>query len=180
MKNKIKVVLLGFLARKDMTGYDLKQAIDCTINHFWKVSYGQIYPTLKILVEQELARVQEVSQEGVPDKKVYTITNAGRAVVEIWLEDNDCEERYRSETLLKINNGDLVSGSKTIDTLTHRKAQCVAQLEGYKAIRNQYPDLDKLEGGDLYSMLTLDFGLDYFEFLRQWYEKTEDYLRSRS
>ena len=38
--------LLGLLYQRPRSGYDLKQAVDRSIRHFWAASYGQIYPEL--------------------------------------------------------------------------------------------------------------------------------------
>jgi len=44
--------VLGLPARRELSGYDLKTAIDRTIRHFWAASYGQIYPELRRLEER--------------------------------------------------------------------------------------------------------------------------------
>ena len=44
--------VLGLLSRRELSGYDLKTAIDRAIRHFWAASYGQIYPELRRLEER--------------------------------------------------------------------------------------------------------------------------------
>lgn len=61
--------ILGLLTTDCHTGYDIKQMMDTSLNHFWKISYGQIYPTLKKLVEDGWAVVTDTAQESKPDKK---------------------------------------------------------------------------------------------------------------
>ena len=43
--------VLGLIALKPRSGYDVKRIIDTSIRHFWAASYGQIYPELKRLEE---------------------------------------------------------------------------------------------------------------------------------
>src|SRR5829696_6868947 len=37
-------VVLGLIALRARTGYDIKRAVDTSIRHFWAASYGQISP----------------------------------------------------------------------------------------------------------------------------------------
>src|SRR3954464_2866479 len=42
-------VILGMLAAKPRSGYEIKQLVDSSARFFWAASYGQIYPELKTL-----------------------------------------------------------------------------------------------------------------------------------
>src|SRR6266536_1228811 len=43
------LVVLGLLALRPRSGYEIKQTIDKTTRFFWNASYGQIYPELRRL-----------------------------------------------------------------------------------------------------------------------------------
>ncbi|MEJ9314325.1 PadR family transcriptional regulator, partial [Priestia megaterium] len=73
-ENRTTYAILGLLTTECRTGYEIKQLMDRSLNHFWKISYGQIYPTLQKLVNNELATVNSVAQTDKPDKKEYVIT----------------------------------------------------------------------------------------------------------
>ena len=47
----LKHALLGILGHGQMTGYELKQFFDSSVQHFWNAELSQIYPTLKSLEE---------------------------------------------------------------------------------------------------------------------------------
>jgi len=57
--NRTKYAILGILALAPQTGYELKQFIERSLSAFWQESYGQLYPTLKLLVKEGLALVDE-------------------------------------------------------------------------------------------------------------------------
>lgn len=59
-----------------MHGYEMMKALEEKSGGFYMPSPGSIYPTLQMLEDRGLVSVQEV--EG---KKVYTITDAGRAML---------------------------------------------------------------------------------------------------
>jgi len=77
---EVRTICLGLLTRGDATGYEIKKQFDEEgFGHFAEASFGSIYPALGRLTEEGLVSVREESQEKRPDRKVYSITEAGRA-----------------------------------------------------------------------------------------------------
>jgi DNA-binding PadR family transcriptional regulator len=74
----IQSILLGFLMRNSMTGYDLKKAFSLSFAFFSGLSYGSIYPALKKMEKNGLITKQVEIRDGAPNRKVYTITETGR------------------------------------------------------------------------------------------------------
>ncbi len=95
--------ILGFLSLGSMTGYDLKKYMDNSTQFFWHAELSQIYPTLKQLESKGLIKAEVIPQDGKPDKKVYSITKAGRAELVAWLSE-PLEETppTKSPVLLKL------------------------------------------------------------------------------
>ncbi|WP_143522374.1 PadR family transcriptional regulator, partial [Pseudomonas sp. 2822-17] len=62
--NDTTYAILGILTTECKSGYAIKQLIDQSLYHFWKISYGQIYPTLKVIVQEGLAEVRTSTKEG--------------------------------------------------------------------------------------------------------------------
>ena len=56
-------VILGMLAWRPMSGYDIKATVDRSTRLFWAASYGQIYPELRRLAEAGL--VEGEAESGV-------------------------------------------------------------------------------------------------------------------
>src|SRR5690606_17032441 len=116
--NHTKYAILGLLTTDCRTGYQMKRLIDTSLNHFWKISYGQIYPTLKQLVEDGLANVQETTQDGKPDKKEYFLTEKGEDELLKWLESPlDQIPVPKNEVLLKLFFSRHQDNTKTIHYL---------------------------------------------------------------
>jgi DNA-binding PadR family transcriptional regulator len=76
----VQSVLLGFLMRNSMTGYDLKKAFSLSFSFFSGLSYGSIYPALKKMESQGLVSKRTEIQDGAPNRKIYSITEAGKLV----------------------------------------------------------------------------------------------------
>jgi PadR family transcriptional regulator, regulatory protein AphA len=108
--NQTQFALLGLLDSKPRTGYELKQLIGCSIAHFWREGWGQIYPTLKKL-ESEKLLTRSVVKHGHRARQVYRITRAGRARLQAWLASPVSPEVPRNELLLKLFFGGIGSGT---------------------------------------------------------------------
>jgi PadR family transcriptional regulator AphA len=68
------------------TGYDLKTVIDNSTANFWHAHHSQIYTTLHRMEEAGLVHSEIETQEDRPDKRVYSITEAGHEDLRSWLE----------------------------------------------------------------------------------------------
>lgn len=71
--------LLGLLTTWEASGYDIKQEFDGFVSVFWHSNLSQIYPELAKLENEGLIESRLVTQVGKPDKKLYQITESGKA-----------------------------------------------------------------------------------------------------
>ncbi len=96
----LKFALLGFLNYTPMTGYELEGWINASTGNFWHAELSQIYKTLKQLEKsgEVVSRIEP--QEGRPDRRVYTITDAGKANLEQWLATPILEDVDKKDPLL--------------------------------------------------------------------------------
>lgn len=76
-RGDIKFVLLELLKDQPRHGYELIKILEERSSGFYRPSAGVIYPTLQLLEEEG-----SVTSETTDGKKVYTITDAGRKLLE--------------------------------------------------------------------------------------------------
>jgi DNA-binding PadR family transcriptional regulator len=81
----LKYALLALLAQEARHGYDLKNAFEMMLGGTWPLNIGQVYTTLARLERDGLVESQLVPQELLPDRKVYSLTAAGKEELELWL-----------------------------------------------------------------------------------------------
>lgn len=98
----LKHALLGFLSYLPQTGYELKQVFDVSVRHFWPADQSQIYRTLGQMYDEELVALEVVKQQERPDRKVYSITEAGRAELHRWLTSGPPLQEMRSAPLVQV------------------------------------------------------------------------------
>jgi len=92
---------LTLLARGPLSGYDLAQRMKRPLGFFWQAQHSQIYPELADLEEQGCVFHQVIVQEDRPQKKLYTITEAGRSALKAWVTQPPLPAPERNELLLK-------------------------------------------------------------------------------
>src|SRR5690242_18766518 len=170
-KGKTPFAILGMLAREPLSGYDIKRLTECSTQHFWAESYGNLYPTLKKLEAQKLVTHCTEAQTGKPDRKVYSITPAGRKVLLEWLKRPVEFAPPRSELLLKLFFGDQIPLAKTREHL-----QCFAARERNRlATFTKLKDwLEKEHSNDVrlpFWLSTLSFGQHEAEARIKWAEE---------
>ena len=76
-RGDVKFALLELLRERPMHGYEMMKALEEKSGGFYTPSAGTIYPTLQMLEDRNLVTAQEAD-----GKKVYSITDAGRAFLE--------------------------------------------------------------------------------------------------
>ena len=83
----LKYVLLGLLSQYSRYGYELKRAAEQLLGHGAELNPGQLYPLLRKLAEQQLLDAERVEQEDRPDKRVFTLTEAGARELHTWFDE---------------------------------------------------------------------------------------------
>jgi len=159
--NNTTYAILGILTTDCRSGYAIKQLIDQSLNHFWKISYGQIYPTLKLIVEEGLATVHTSSHASKPDRHEYSLTAEGKEVLKGWLE-SPIEQIpiERNEVLLKLFFGRYQSHETTVQQLKDYKHKLEARYQTYLSIEQSITlNLANDHADDArYWLFTLDYG----------------------
>jgi PadR family transcriptional regulator AphA len=95
----VKTVCLGMLTDGPACGYDLKKHFESSFGHFFAAGYGSIYPALSTLADQGHVSCEHMPQEGKPDRKIYEITENGKAFLLEALDDPAPSHKVRSEFL---------------------------------------------------------------------------------
>ena len=167
--NHTTYAILGILTTKCRSGYDIKQFIDQSLNHFWKISYGQIYPTLKLMVEEGLAEVQTSTHQGKPDRKEYFLTLKGKETLKNWLAQPIQQIPIeRNEILLKLFFGRYQSKDNKEFLLEDYKQKLNARYQTYVEIEQMISNYKDNDEDAQYWLFTLDYGKRVTEAAIDW------------
>lgn len=130
----VRTLCLGILALGDATGYEIKKLVaDGAFSFFSEASYGSIYPALSRLMDEGLVTCREEAQDGKPDKKIYSLTETGRAELTVALQKDPGPDRQRSEFLASLLFAEAVSPERVNqlidDRIAHHKERISALKE---------------------------------------------------
>lgn len=94
----LRHALLGLLAEKPSSGWDLSRRFDDVLGSVWPAGHPQIYGELRKLTDEGFIAVRS---EGPRGRKDYQITDTGLAEVRRWLTDIGVNHTLRLESLLR-------------------------------------------------------------------------------
>lgn len=77
--------LLGLVGQSPAHGYELHQRLVNELGQIWHVSQSQTYSILKRLEANDYIQGNLKVQEGLPDRREFHLTPAGRERFETWL-----------------------------------------------------------------------------------------------
>jgi DNA-binding PadR family transcriptional regulator len=154
--------LLGLLESGPRHGYDLKRSYDEQFGHGRELHYGQVYATLARLLKNGLVEV-EAEPGGGPDRKRYTITEAGVSDVADWLTRPETPEPYLQSTLYT---------KVVLALLTGRDATDILDVQRAEHLRLMRELTRRKRDGDLADQLICDHALFHLEADLRWLELT--------
>jgi len=97
----VRTLCLSVLYEGESTGYEIRRlCVEGECSYFIEASFGSIYPALAKLEEEKFVTSRAEQQDGKPAKKIYSITDAGRAEFAQLLALPLGEDMFRSPFLL--------------------------------------------------------------------------------
>ncbi len=126
-------IVLGLLDQAGSgTPYDLKRAAEVSTNNFWTVPHTQIYTECARLAEGGL--LTEEREETGRRRRLYTVTDAGRAELERWRAEPSVgtSELRDASTLKLFFGGDPVALAKDQLGAHERQLEAYEQLIEHK------------------------------------------------
>jgi DNA-binding PadR family transcriptional regulator len=177
--------ILVSLCEQSGSGYELARRFDRSIGYFWSATHQQIYRTLRAMESDNWVTAAVVIQHGRPDKKVYTVSAAGRAELARWLAApldgtgrggalSDTRTREIAVKLRGAAYGDITMLRSQISALRAERAQLLDTYRGFE--KSQFPDPATLDGSALHQYLVLRGGIRAEESTIDWLDEVTSAL----
>jgi PadR family transcriptional regulator AphA len=160
--------ILGLLAVKPWTTYELAKQVDQTLSRFWPRARSKLYEEPKKLASAGLATATP-SATGRRRSTVYAITRAGRLALADWLARDSDPPIFESEHLLKVFYAENGSTEQLRATLADLRRWAIEKSGPNVEIGSRY-----LAGTGAHPerlptlVLTSRFLDDYLELLDRW------------
>jgi PadR family transcriptional regulator AphA len=167
-------VILGMLAARPRSGYEIKQLVDHSARFFWAASYGQIYPELKRLENAGLITGADASQ-GARQRTVYKLTASGKRAARDWIAGPPQVFELRDEGLLEIFFAGSIEPARTAEIARERARHSVEIASVLRGLEEMV-EASERDGGPEYqpdpgSLTVLRYGIEMNEWAAAWFER---------
>jgi len=157
--------LLGLLAQRACTGYELTRTFDESLAHVWPTKHSQIYPELARLQAAGLIRQ---SGSGARRSKTYSVTDEGIAEVRRWMTETVPADTTRTERMLRVFFLWLLTPEEARAYLEQQRERHRARIAEYQTIAPRIPGS---EGhANRMSRIALEAGIRVESALADWAE----------
>lgn len=173
------IVILGLLMVRDLTVYQLNQAFKSGIALIYSASYGSILSAIKkLLLSNEITFIELV--ENGRNKKIYHITEAGRAHFYKWMHADIDENKLEEMALCKVFFLGLIEPTDEKKAILENIIESIIRME--ESLNQLFQHLShlqltvdemKLFG---YQFKTLDYGIRSHRVAREWAQQLLDEL----
>lgn len=166
-------IILGFLQLKSLTSYDLKKALDTSVNHFYSTSYGSIHPALIKMEEKGWISCKDIST-GARKKKLFSITDSGKEAFHQWMGTEIPVTRIKEDALVRIFFFGLIPSGQRVQMIEDYIGKIQETLQLLKTLKQRVEAKEVpanfREIAD-YQMETLRFGIDSGIFTQTWFKE---------
>lgn len=131
MTTTLGFAVLGLLAKKRQTGYEISRAMQRPVGYFWRAGHSQIYPQLAALEAAGLARSTVIAGPGPRETKRYAITPAGKTALTTWLGGPVPGEDHKDELMLRVWSLWLLPADDARELVRTVRDEQLAALEAY-------------------------------------------------
>jgi DNA-binding PadR family transcriptional regulator len=170
--------ILGLLAIKPYTTYELARQMERTYNQWWPRARSKIYEEPKTLVAHGLATAVK-DRVGKRPRTTYTITAKGRRALAAWLKIPGDGPTLEFEQLTKIFLADQGTKADALATLDAARVWAASYMTGFADAARPYashegPFPDRLAP----NMVVSRFLLDFYELVHHWADWASDVVES--
>ncbi|WP_308279623.1 PadR family transcriptional regulator [Phycicoccus mangrovi] len=162
MPSLLGYALLGLLARRPSTGYDLARRMDRPVGYFWTARHSQIYPELARLESSALVEHVDIDGAGPRQTKRYSPTAAGLRALADWVITDPEPQPERDVEVLRLWSlwtAEPAQAAALVTTIRQRHLNRLAAYEAELAELQDDPTARDRGHPNFASRITLEGGV---------------------
>lgn len=133
----LRDAVLTALLEREYSGYDLAKEFDASVANFWMATPQQLYRELDRLAAQGLIQARIVHQERRPNKRMFSLTDAGREAIAQFTARAPKPSTMRDDLMIKVAAADAGDTRAVRDSVAERLQWAMAKLERYERLRTR-------------------------------------------
>src|SRR5689334_19676596 len=136
----LRDAVLAALLEGESSGYDLAKSFDASVANFWMATPQQLYRELDRLATHGLIEARLVHQERRPNKRMYSLTEAGREAIQHFTSRAPKPAVIRDELAVKVLAADAGNAAAVREFVAERLEWATAKLQRYERFRARMLD----------------------------------------
>ncbi|OBI14173.1 MULTISPECIES: PadR family transcriptional regulator [unclassified Mycobacterium] len=136
----LRDAVLAALLEGESSGYDLAKDFGASVANFWMATPQQLYRELDRLAEQGLIQARLVQQERRPNKRLFSLTDAGRDAIREFTGKPPKPLAMRDDLLVKVQAADIGDTPAVREFISERLQWATAKLQRYERLRARILD----------------------------------------
>ncbi|WP_250035869.1 PadR family transcriptional regulator [Paractinoplanes maris] len=133
----LRHALLAALSQGEASGYELAKRFDVGVAEFWSATPQQLYRDLERLEQDGMVSARVVEQSRRPNKRVFSLTAAGREELRAFTRRPAKPPAMRDEFLVQLQAVDLTDPGAAVEAAATRRERARQKLAGYDQLRER-------------------------------------------
>ncbi|PWI13859.1 PadR family transcriptional regulator [Streptomyces sp. Act143] len=135
----LRNAVMAALLEGEASGYDLAKGFEASVANFWMATPQQLYRELERMEREGLVSARVVQQERRPNKRLFSLTEAGLDVLRSYVADTPAKPTaIRDELMVKVqcvDIGDADDIRAVREAVAERKERSAAKLARYERMQ---------------------------------------------
>jgi DNA-binding PadR family transcriptional regulator len=181
----LRNAVLAALLEGEASGYDLAKSFDASIANFWMATPQQLYRELARMEAAGLLTARVIQQERRPNKRLFSLTDAGHAALREFTAEPPRPGTIRDELMIKVQALDEAGPEAVRDFIAERAQWARGKLDRYyrlseRLLNGRGEDEYLREADRVGPYLTLLRGISFEEENLRWCEHVLAVLDERT
>ncbi|WP_413759144.1 PadR family transcriptional regulator [Streptomyces sp. MMBL 11-3] len=137
----LRNAVMAALLEGEASGYDLAKGFEASVANFWMATPQQLYRELERMEGEGLVSARVVQQERRPNKRLFSLTEAGRQVLRAYVAGGPAKPlAIRDELMVKVQCVDIGGAedvAAVLAAVAERVERSTAKLARYRRMQER-------------------------------------------
>lgn len=136
----LRHAVLATLLEGEASGYDLSKSFDAGAANFWMATPQQLYRELDKMSDEGLIEARVVQQERRPNKRLFSLTDAGRRALYDFTAAPPRPGAIREELMVQVQAIDAGDAQAVMNAIRERMTWAESKIARFEHLRARFLD----------------------------------------
>jgi DNA-binding PadR family transcriptional regulator len=134
----LRNAVMAALLEGEASGYDLAKGFEASVANFWMATPQQLYRELDKMAAEGLIQARVVEQERRPNKRLFSLTDAGRRVLYEFTATPPRPGAMREELMVQVQAVDAGDVHAVMAAIQERLSWAESKIARFERIRARF------------------------------------------